>query len=155
MAEKSYWADTMQLSTFQQGDGTALNVGFLQNVEIIPSFEVMEYLYSADSVKFEQEKQGEFQVQVNVGVMAWDVATLQHWLGGSGTSSTGLVDTSDPALFDITGQVSPADGSGTNLSVAVTRCSTDEMPMFSASRSEYIQWDVTFIGQDIGPVTGP
>lgn len=155
MAAKHYWGDTMQLTTFQQSDGTALNVATLQDVEIIPSFEVFEYLYGADSVKFQTEKQGEFQVQVNVGVSKWDVATLQHWLGGSGASSNSLVDTSDPALFNITGTISPADGSGTDLSVAVTRCSTNEMPMFSASRSEYVQWDVTFTGQDIGPVTGP
>lgn len=155
MAEKAYWGDTMQLTTFEQSDGTSLNVGLLQNVEITAGFDVMEYLYSADSVKFETEKQGEFSVNVNVGVMKWDVATIQHWLGGSGSSSTGLVDTSDPALFNITGEISPTDGTGTNLSVAVTRCSTDEMPLFSASRSEYVQWDVTFTGQDIGPVTGP
>ena len=155
MAAKAYWSDTMSLSTFEQSDGTSLNVGLLQNVEIIPSFNVMEYLYSADSVLFETEKQGEFQVQVNVGVMKFDVATLQAWLGGSGASSTGVVDTSDPALFNITGTISPTDGTGTDLSVAVLRCSTDSMPIFSASRSEYVQWDVSFIGQDIQPLTGP
>jgi hypothetical protein len=155
MASQAYWGSTMTLSTFEQTDGTGLNVATLQNVEIIPSFDVFEYLYGADSVKFETEKQGEFSVTVNVGASKWDVATLQHWLGGSGSSSTGLVDTSDPALFNITGEISPADGSGTNLSVAVTRCSTDEMPMFSADRSEYVQWDVTFTGQDINPITGP
>lgn len=155
MTEKSYWSDTMTLSTFEQSDGTSLNVGLLQNVEIIPSFNVMEYLYSADSVLFETEKQGEFRVEVNIGVMEWDVATIQHWLGGSGASSTGIVDTSDPALFNIQGTISPTDGTGTDLDVTVKRCSTDSIPIFSASRSEYVQWDVTFIGQDIDPLTGP
>lgn len=145
----------MALSTFEQSDGTSLNVALLQNVEVIPSFNVMEYLYSADSVLFDTEKQGEFQVEVNVGVMEWDVATTQHWLGGSGASSTGIVDTSDPALFNIQGTLSPTDGTGTNLDVAVKRCSTDSIPIFSASRSEYVQWDVTFIGRDIDPLTGP
>lgn len=155
MAQKAYWGDSMQLTTFEQSDGTSLNVGYLQDVEITATFNVMERLYSADSVKFETEKQGEFAVTVSVGAMRWDTATLQHWLGGSGASSTGLVDTSDPALFNITGEISPADGTGTNLAVAVTRCSTDEMPLFAATRSEYVQWDVEFTGRDIQPLTGP
>lgn len=155
MAGKSYWGDTMQLTTFEQSDGTSLTVGLLQDVEIIPSYEVFEYLYSADSTEFETEKQGEFQVTVNVGVMEWDVATIQHWLGGSGASSTGNVDTSDPALFNITGTISPTDGTGTDLEAVVKRCSTPEMPIFSASRSEYVQWDIEFTGQTIDSVTGP
>lgn len=155
MAAKSYWSDTMSLDTFATSGGTSITVGLLQNVEIVAGFNVFEYLYSADSVKFETEKQGEFQVTVDVGAMKVDTALLQQWLGGSGASSTGLVDTSDPALFDITGSISPTDGSGTDLSVAVKRCSTDEMPLFSAARSEYVQWDVTFTGQDIEPLTGP
>ena len=155
MAAKAYWGNTMALTTFSQSDGTSLNVGYLQNVEITATFNVMERLYSADSVKFETEKQGEFAVTANVGAMQWDVATLQHWLGGSGASSTGLTDTSDPALFNIVGEITPADGSGTPLSVEVVRCSTDEMPIFAASRSEYVQWDVTFTGQDIQNLTGP
>lgn len=155
MAEHAYWGDTMQLTTFEQSDGTGLNVGVLQNVEILAGFDVFEYLYGADSVKFETEKQGEFRVNVNAGVSKIDVAVIQHWLGGSGASSTSLVDTSDPALFNITGQIEPADGTGTPFSAAVTRCSTDEMPIFSASRSEFVQWDMSFTGQDVGPVTGP
>lgn len=123
-------------------------------VEIIPGFDIMEYLQTADSVKFDNEKQGDFSVEVNVGIMKWDVATIQHWLGGSGTSSTSIVDTSNPALFNITGEISPADGTGTNIQAQVTRCSTDEMPVFSASKGEYIQRDVSFTGQDI-TVTGP
>lgn len=155
MASKSYWADTMSLDTFATSAGTSISVGLLQNVEITAGYNVMEYLYSADSVEFETEKQGEFAVTVNVGVMKVDTALLQQWLGGSGAESTGNVDTSDPALFDITGSISPTDGSGTDLSVAVKRCSTDEMPLFSASRSEYVQWDVTFTGKTIEPLTGP
>lgn len=154
MAEKSYWGDTMTLSTYQQSDGTTLNVGGLMEVEIVPRFETMEYLDTADSVKFDNEKQASFRVDVNVGVMKWDVATIQHWLGGSGSTSTSPVDTSDPALFNITGEVTPADGTATNLKAVVTRCSTDEMPVFSASKDEYIQRDVSFTGQDI-TVTGP
>lgn len=144
----------MQLTTFEQSDATSLNVGLLQNVEIIAAFETFEYLDSADSVKFETEKQGSFRVTVTVGAAKYDVATIQHWLGGSGASSTGLVDKSDPALFNITGEVTPTDGTATNLQAAVTRCSTDEIPIFSATMGEYIQQDVTFTGQDI-TVTGP
>lgn len=155
MANKAYWSDTMSLDTFQTTAGTSISVGLLQNVEIIAGFNVFEYLYSADSVLFDTEKQGEFQVTVNVGLMKVDTALLQQWLGGSGASSTGIVDTSDPALFDITGSISPTDGSGTDLSVAVKRCSTDEMPLFSANRSEYVQHDITFTGRDIDPLTGP
>lgn len=155
MTAFSYWGDTMQLTTFEQSDATSLPIGLLQNVEILAGYNVFEYLYSADSVEFETEKQGEFAVTVNVGVMKMDVATLQHWLGGSGASSTGNIDTSDPALFNITGEISPTDGTGTNLAVTVERCSTDEMPLFSASRSEYVQWDITFTGKTVNPATGP
>lgn len=154
MAEKAYWGDTMTLSTYETSAGTSLNVGVLQNVEIVPAFQTMEYLYGAESVKYDTEKQGEFQVTVTVGASKWDVVTIQQFLGGSGSSSTGLVDTSDPALFNITGEVTPADGTGTNLIAQVTRCSTSEMPVFTASRNEFIQNDITFTGQDI-TVTGP
>lgn len=154
MASQSYWGDSMSLTTYEQTDGTALNVGGLMDVEIIARYETNEKLDTADSVKFDDEKQASFRVDVSIGTMKWDVATIQHWLGGSGTSSTGVVDTSNPALFNITGTVSPADGTATNLKAEVVRCSTDEMPIFSASKDEYIQHDVSFTGQDI-TVTGP
>lgn len=153
MTEFAYWGDEMAITTYQTSSGTTLNIGALRGVEIIPSFQTTEVLYSADDVKFDTEAQGEFQVEVNVTAAKWDVATIQTWLGGSGTSSTSVVNTSDPTLFDITGEVTPK-GSSTNLSADVTRCHTDSMPVFSAARNEFIENDITFIGQNL-TVTGP
>lgn len=155
MAEKTYWGDSMELSIFQIESGTSITVAELQQVEIIPSFQVFERLYSADSVKMASQKQGEFQVQVNIGISAWDVALLQQWLGGSGASSTGLVDTSDPQKFTIEGKIAPADGTATKTAAKVTGVTFDQMPVFTASRSEFVQKDLEGIGEDVTGVTGP
>lgn len=155
MAGKVYWGDSMTLSTTETEGGTAITIAKLQNVEIIPTFNVFQRLYSADSVKMASQKQGEFRVQVNVGYSEWDVELAQQWLGGSGASSTGLTDTSDPQKFTMVGEIAPADGTATNTSAKVTGVTFEQLPLFSANRSEFVEWNLEGVGEDIVDVTGP
>jgi hypothetical protein len=151
MAAKSYYGNDMSL-TVKTEAGTSLTVGVLKDVEIVPGVEVDE-LYGADSTKRQTAKQREFSVNVSVGVAQYDVTMIQEWLGGSGSSSTGFVDTTDLALFEITGQVTPTGG-GTDLKGVVEEVYFPEMPVFSATEGEYVTEELEGTGKAI-TVTGP
>lgn len=151
MTAKTYYGNDMTL-TVKTESGTSITVGVLKNVEIVDAVE-QDDLYGANSIKRQATKQREFKVNVSVGYAKYDVALIQQWQGGSGASSTGVVDTSDPALFEITGEVTPTDG-GTNLKGVVEEVRFPEMPVFSASEGEYVEWSGEGVGKDV-TVTGP
>lgn len=151
MANQTYYGNDMAL-TIATSAGTDQPVGVLKDVEIVDAVEADE-LYGAESIKREAVKQREFKVNVSVGFAKYDVSMIQQWQGGSGASSTGMVDTSDPALFKVTGEVTPTGG-GTNLKGVVTGVYFPEMPIFSASEGEYVTWEGEGVGKDI-TTTGP
>lgn len=151
MAENAYYGNDLTLA-IETGAGTSLPVGALKNVEITPGFE-QDDLYGAESTKRQATKQREFSVSVSVGVAKYDVAMIQEWMGGSGSSSTGVEDTSDPALFQITGSVTPVGG-GNDLEGVVDEVRFPEMPIFSASEGEFVTEELEGTGKDL-TVTGP
>lgn len=151
MADNVYYGNEMSL-TVKTSSGTSLSVGVLKDVSIIPGVEVDE-LYGADSIKRQSVKQREFSVQVTVGVASYDVTMIQEWLGGSGSSSTSIVDTADPAQFNVIGQVTP-DGGSTDLKGDVSGVVFPEMPVFEASEGEFVTENIEGMGKNV-TVTGP
>lgn len=150
MADR-YFGDSMQLS-IQTESGTSITVGSLQNVGVVAESNEVIY-YSADQTTIEDRKHTEKRLVVSATIGSWDTALLQQWLGGSGASSTGLVDTADPAEFEITGEVTPSGG-GTNLKAVVSSVTFENMPMFEASRNEFLGKELDGTGSAI-TLTGP
>jgi hypothetical protein len=151
MAANVYYGNEMVLSITTEG-GTSITTGVLKDVEIVAAVEHDE-LYGADSINRETIKQREFGVNVSVGHAKMDTALIQQWLGGSGASSTGMVDTADPALFEVTGEVTP-DGGGTNKKAVVSKVGFPEMPILSVSEGEYETTELDGTGASI-TATGP
>lgn len=146
MAEKKYFGDDMTISMTTEG-GTTINIGEAKGVTVTPNAEHVE-MYSADSIKRSDVKRREFSVDVEIEIASWDVAMIQQWLGGSGASSTSVVDTTDPQLFSITGEVTPSDGS-TNLKAVVDGVYFDEIPAFDASEGEWVTNNPSGVGKDL------
>lgn len=151
MARNEYHGHDMTLS-MQTSAGTSIPVGVIHDVDIIESVEIDEQ-ESADSIKRENVKQRSYRVNVSATVGSIDVAMIHQWQGGSGASSTGMVDTGDPAQFQITGAVTPQGGS-TDLQAVVEGVTFPEMPVFSASEDAWIGFDLQGTGDDI-TTTGP
>lgn len=151
MANKKYHGADATV-TIKTSSGTDLNAGELRGVTITPSFEVDE-LYSADSVLRSAVKQRNFSVTVEATIAAFDVTMIQQFLGGSGATSTGVVDTTDPALFTVDASVTPEDGS-TNLNAVVTGVYFPELPVFSdVSHDSWVEESISGVGEDL-TVTG-
>lgn len=144
-AERYHGADAT--ISIQTAAGTSITVGKLQGVTITPGVE-LDKLYSADSIKRADVKQRQFEVSVEAEIAEFDVALIQQWQGGSGASSTGMVDTSDPAQFQVTGEVTPSDG-GSNLKAVVEEVVFPEMPVFSTSMEEWMTKDISGAGKDL------
>ena len=104
-----YFGETMTVSMQTEG-GTSIPIGKTQGLEMRVEVTETEY-FSADTTLREAVQHSEKVPVVVFRVGAWDVALHKQWLGGSGATSTGLVDSSDPQKFDITGEITPVGGS--------------------------------------------
>lgn len=152
MAQERYFSDTMTLSVATDG-GTDIPVGELQEVEVRVEVNEVEH-FSAETTKREDVKHTEKVPVVSATISAWDTALIQQWLGGSGASSTGLTDTTDPQKFTLTGSVTPSGGS-TPLEAEVVGVTFAEMPIFSASRNEFVGKELEGRGDDIQLTNSP
>jgi hypothetical protein len=151
MAKNVYYGNDMTLSIQTEG-GTSIPVGVLKDVEVIAATEHDE-LYGADSTKRQTVKQREFGVDWSAGFASMDMALIQEWLGGSGSSSTSFVDTSDPQLFKIIGEVTP-DGGSTNKKAVVDNANIPDMPVISVTEGEFETTELEGRASDI-TATGP
>lgn len=146
----AYWLDdftTLDLET-DEGTPTSTPVAGIQNVEIVANFSI-EKLYTADSTKIDAQKQHEAAINVNIGYSKWDSVVVEQWLGGGGgTTANSLTDTSDPQKYQLSGTFDSVDDT-TTIDVTVTGITFESMPIFSASRGEYVQWDLEGTGEDI------
>jgi hypothetical protein len=150
MGSKAYWFDDASLTLeTDESTPTSIPIAGLQEVEIIPSVSI-ERLYTGDSIKIQEQKQHEFSVDVSIGFSKWDVTFAEQWLGGGGgTSANSLTDTSDPQRFSLNTFDPVSVGGGTTINIEVSGITFEEMPLFAASRGEYVQWDLSGTGTDI------
>lgn len=137
MAGNTYYGNDMVLSMTTE-TGTTITVGVLKDVEIVAAA-THDDLYGADSTERQNVKRREHAVQVTIGFAKMDMTMIQQWLGGSGQSSTSFRDTSDPAQFEVTGEVTPAGG-GSNKKAVVEEVDFEEMPVLSVTEGE---WETT------------
>lgn len=139
---------TLDLTTNDQ-TSTATPVAGIQGVTIVPAVSI-EQLYTADSIKIEEQKQFEAAVNVEVEYSLWDedASVVQQWLGGAGSSATSLTDSSDPQKFDISGTFDSVGGDRT-LDVTVTGITFPEMPIIDTERGEFVSRNLSGTGEDI------
>lgn len=147
MAELGPWyGDTATISLQTKG-GTTLNIGKLQELEVRVEVNENEY-FSADTTLREAVQHSEKVPVVRFVIGSWDVKLHKHWFGGSGTSSTGLVDTSDPTKFTVTGTVTSVGGSS-SWDVDVKGVTIPTLPLFTMSRNEFLNEEFQGRGDDI------
>lgn len=147
MAELGPWyGDTMTISVALEG-GASISVGKLQALEMRIEVNETEY-FSADSTLRDAVAHSEKVPVVVFEIGSWDIELHKQWLGGSGTSSTGLVDTSDPQKYDITGTVTAVGGTN-SWDVTVQGVTIPTLPLFTASRNEFLGEQFEGRGDDI------
>jgi hypothetical protein len=149
MGAEAYWFDdaTLTLET-DESTPTSIAIAGLQEVEVIPSMSI-DRLYTGDSIKIDTQKQHEFSVDVSIGFSKWVVDIAKQWLGGQGSSASSLTDTSDPQKFQLNTFDPVSVGGGTTINMKITGITFEEMPLFAASRGEYVQWDLSGVGEDV------
>ena len=153
MAQYGPWfGDTMSLTV--EYDSTDIPIGKLQALELRVEVEETEY-YSADSTLREAVRHTEKTPIVSATVGSWDIELHKQWLGGDGTSSTGLTDTSDPQKFDIQGDLSPVDDNTQAWQVEITGVTFATLPFFSASRNEFVGLEIEGRGDDVDILQDP
>lgn len=147
MASYGPWfSDTATLTV--EYDSTDIPVGSLQSLEVRVEVEETEY-YSGDTTLREAVRHTEKTPVVVFEIGAWDIELHKQWLGGDGTSSTGLTDTSDPQKFDIKTTISPVDDNTQSWNVDITGVTIPTLPFFSATRNEFVGNEFEGRGDDI------
>ena len=139
-----YFGDTASVSI----SSPTITIGKLQSLEMRIEVEETEY-FSADSTLRDAVRHTEKIPIVSCTVGSWDIALHKQWLGGDGTSSTGLEDTSAPQKFTIDGEVSPVDDNTQAWTVKITGVTFATLPFFSASRNEFIGLELEGRGDDV------
>lgn len=143
----AYWLDdytTLELST---SGGTTDYVAGVQGVTVEPEVS-MEHLYTADSIKKETSKQHEFIANVEINYSIWDPEFVREWLGGEGSASGSMSDTSDPQEFEFSATFDSTGGDET-VEMTVTEITFESIPAFDASRGEFVEWGLTGDAGDI------
>jgi len=135
---------TLSLTT---SNGSSVPIAGIQDVEIVPSVSI-ERLYTGDSIKIDSQQQHEFEVAVDIGFSKWDLSLADEWLGGAGLTSTSMTDTTDPAFYQISSTFTEVNN-GATYDIEVTGITFEEMPIIAVSRGEFIQWDLSGVGEDL------
>jgi len=151
MAEEAYVLDDYATLNVEESDGnTSVPIAGIQGVTIVPNVSI-ERLYTADSIKIEEQQQFEFQVDVSIEYALWDdSATLvKQWLDGSGGSTgTSISDTTNPQKFKVIGAFNSVNGN-TQLTADVTGITFEEMPVIDTEQGEFVSRDVSGVGEGI------
>jgi len=142
----AFFSDDATL-TLKTSSGTDVPIAGIQDIEVVPSVSI-ERLYTGDSIKIDSQQQHEFEVAVDIGFSKWDLDLAKEWLGGDGTSATTLTDTTDPLKYKITSEFTEVND-GSTYKLEVTGITFEEMPIIAVSRGEFIQWDLSGIGEDV------
>jgi hypothetical protein len=142
----AFFSDDATLTLKTSGD-TDIPIAGIQDIEVVPSVSI-ERLYTGDSIKIDSQQQHEFEVAVDIGFSKWDLDLAKEWLGGDGTSATTLTDTTDPQKYKITSEFTEVND-GSTYKLEVTGITFEEMPIIAVSRGEFIQWDLSGIGEDV------
>jgi len=144
----NYWLNDFNTLTLQTVSGTTDTVAGIRGVTLEAEFSTFEHLYTADSTKRVNTKQAQANVPISIEFAFFDGTFVEEWLGGDGGTSTSLSDTSDPELFELTGNFRNDDGTK-QIDVTVTDITFENIPLFDASMDEFVVWGLDGEGADI------
>lgn len=153
MASETYFADDATLTVEDDG-GTpsSIPVAELKGVTIEISADHVT-LFSGDSIERSTVKKREVEVPVEISVAAFDIQLMQGWLAGdSTTTATSLTDTTDVALYTITGTFDNIGG-GSTMTVKVDDVYFETMPVMSADEGEFIVKELSGTGSTISDLS--
>jgi len=151
MSAEAYWSDTATL-TLETDGATSIPTAGLQGVTVIPSVSI-EQLYTGDSIKIEEQQQHEFEVQVEIDISKWDLTMYEQWVGGGGgTTGTSMTDTSDPQKYTVSGTFESVGGTNA-YTWEVTGVTFEEMPIVDFGRGEFIEHNLSGIGEDLTDIS--
>jgi len=142
----AFFSDDATL-TLETSGTTSVPIAGIQDIEIVPSVSI-ERLYTGDSIKIDSQQQHEFEVAVDIGFSKWDLSLAEEWLGGPDTTATSMTDTTDPQKYKITSTFTEVNN-GATYDLEVTGITFEEMPIIAVSRGEFIQWDLSGVGEDL------
>jgi hypothetical protein len=145
----AFFSDDATLD-LQTSGGTSIPIAGIQDIEVVPSVSI-ERLYTADSIKIESQQQHELEVAVDIGFSKWDINLIKEWLAGDSATSSSMTDTTDPQQFEITTNFTEIND-GKEYKATVSGITFEEMPLIAVSRGEFIQWDLSGVGEDISDV---
>jgi len=149
----AYVLDDYTTLSLQKSGGTTDVVAGITGVTVIPSVSI-EQLYTADSIKIEEQQQFEFSVEVGIDYALWDedATFLQEWMGGDGSSSSSMTDTTDPQKFEFDGEFDSVNGDRT-LSVTVSGVTFEEAPVIDTEMGEFVSRDLSGTGEDVTDIS--
>lgn len=149
MATEAYVLDDYSTLSLQTTGAVSTPIAGIQGVTITPNVSI-ERLYTADSIKIEEQQQFEFQCDVSIEYALWDsdATLLKQWLGGEGSSSTSITDTTDPEKFQVDGTFASVNTNRT-LSATVTGITFEEMPVIDTEMGEFVSRDISGVGENI------
>jgi len=155
MSEEAYVLDDYATLNVEESNGnTSVPVAGIQGVTIIPNVSI-ERLYTADSIKIEEQQQFEFSVDVGIEYSLWDDSAtfVKQWLDGSGgLTGTSMADSTDPQKFKIVGKFNSVN-SNRQLQADVTGITFEEMPVIDTEMGEYVSRDLSGTGEGIENVS--
>jgi len=142
----AFFSDDATL-TLETAGGTTVPIAGIQDIEVVPSVSI-ERLYTGDSIKIDSQQQHEFEVAVDIGFSKWDLTLADEWIGGRTSTATSMLDSTDPQKYKITSTFTEVNN-GTTYNFEVTGITFEEMPIIAVSRGEFIQWDLSGVGEDL------
>lgn len=141
---------TLEMET-DEGTPTTIPVAGVTEAEIVPSVSI-ERLYTGDSIKIEDQLQHEFQVSVSLTVRKWDPIFVEQWLGGDGSESNTMTDTSFPQKF-VLNSTFASRASNTEYNINVSGITFEELPVISVSNGEFGDWSLEGVGESIDDIS--
>ncbi|UXF50623.1 hypothetical protein 7908G4C8_24 [Haloquadratum phage sp.] len=142
----AFFSDDATL-TLETSGATSVPIAGIQDIEVVPSVSI-ERLYTGDSIKIDSQQQHEFEVAVDIGFSKWDLSLAAEWLGEPASTGTSMTDTTDPQKYKITSTFTEVNN-GATYDLEVTGITFEEMPIIAVSRGEFIQWDLSGVGEDL------
>lgn len=150
MPTNRYWGEDVTL-TIEIG-GTSITAGKAKSIAIDLSAEHAD-LFTPESLTRADVKRREVTVPVSLELVEWNEEIIQYWLGGDGTTSQTINETSEVAQFEVTAELNMTDHTGTtgdeSIKAVVTGVDFEDLPVIPADEGEYSQMSLDGTGEGI------
>lgn len=154
--ERPYFYGKTATISFKQDGGTAIDVGYLQNIEIRATPERVD-LEGCGSVLRQDAAVKKWRVTVRGTVKAVDFALMAdicspsgaNWTDGTGTF-TGIENTDTMSLFDVVATCD--DPNGKTLTVTAKNVIFEDIPLLVGTYGEWVEFEMTGEGDDFTAV---